>query len=208
MFKSHTFVPVWPGTWHTGSSVCCPHCCSGASELRRNKRWNMELKMFLNDMKLSIFVLQTQTYPEVLSPTQRQTWVSVPAAGLPWPGRSRDSTLRVKLIEISAVTTVQPIRDSPVTPAASGRCSSAREVAPSPAASATEHHTDRTVKILWILGQMGLAADRFAPSAVAARPARRARCRRSRRSSSRWGPTGDPTALAWQTSPGGGEGGD
>lgn len=33
----HTFVPAWPGTSHTGSSVCCPYCCFGASKLRRKK---------------------------------------------------------------------------------------------------------------------------------------------------------------------------
>lgn len=27
----------WPGTWHTGSNGCCPHCCSDASKLKRGK---------------------------------------------------------------------------------------------------------------------------------------------------------------------------
>lgn len=82
-FVGLTSGPMWPGTSHTDSSVCCPRCCSGASKLRRKKQnTQIEMDLIQTDCKLNN---DTQTYLKGLSLTRRHTWVSGPAEGLPLP---------------------------------------------------------------------------------------------------------------------------
>jgi len=113
-----TSVPVWPGTSHTDSSDCCPHCCSDALKLWMNKN-----QVSSNQSNLTNTNADRSnwcgSYPKGPFQTQMHIWASGTAEGpLPserWQEERRNIITpysKVKFITISHIYIVSLTRIS------------------------------------------------------------------------------------------------